>query len=659
KKTHEYKLTALALIREAIYKNSQKPALIWPTPTQMLTILAHLNYKQSGLDFSALFLQLATGEGKSLTAIILALLSWLDGKTAAIVTHRESLAVRDANAYSKLFQNLGLESGYHSAENYKFTLAMNTLRKKIKEKEIPEFGDIAFFEFNNLALIRQQSLIERGKDLKDMSFILDEADETILHNHTDNNLNQIEGNLDNDPNGWVFEALAEYIHTQKVQPKHCVTVEQLLDAISHYSTSSKGVKNDPVFLAKLPSYAEAAWQAQTLKEKKHFIVKTQENAKEQHDYAAVLINDKAMPPNVTFSGLIQQALHGRLMWESKKLQAQSGHHNFPIKSESHPYSTMSPRALLKWMKSTGHIVALSATIGSNTEQQEMKEEYNFDFIKFPKKEKTNRLDYPPKYCNSQKEVYSYIHKLCQKYTVGRRKIEKLRSILIVVKDIDEAEGLHKYLKENGNSQLVCLHAGLEKIDDSLLESIEKQCGNSNSILIATEGLVTRGFDIKLSTAKQLVVINTTISSSTNEKQVKGRTGRIHQKTGMRSAGKYYSVYNQDRELATHPHLDYSQNDFKINNDVLKQALYFSNYQKESHQRLHRSLASSCKDTIQHHFFTLWLQIFDPKNEISLSTRSEIKKAYIASLEDINTLTLASDLSNLNVKRYTEQLLQYY
>ncbi|HLF66448.1 MAG TPA: hypothetical protein VI522_02410, partial [Gammaproteobacteria bacterium] len=193
---HVLQLTALSLIREAVYKTARAAAVLWPTAVQMLTILSAINHPSK----CPLFLQLATGEGKSLVAVFRSLLLWVNGSGVAVVTHRASLAYRDALVFAPLFEGLKIECKHLTAERY-------------QKDQQSEFKGIYYVEFNDLALIRQQRLLSTGLDIAGLSFIIDEGDELILHNQTDNNLSQTVGETEAHPYAWVFENLAAYLDT--------------------------------------------------------------------------------------------------------------------------------------------------------------------------------------------------------------------------------------------------------------------------------------------------------------------------------------------------------------------------------------------------------------------------------------------------------------
>lgn len=631
-------LTALSLIREAVYKTSQVPVLLWPSAVQMLAILSALNH-QRRQGASPLFSQLATGEGKSLIAVFRSILMWVHGGGVAIVTHRASLAFRDAQAYTALFTALDIECKHLTADSYRRDFYWRQLIARASDKpKKPEFDDIYFVEFNDLALIRQQRLLDVGIDITNMSFIVDEGDEIILHNQTDNNLTQKSDAEDTHPYAWVFEALAAYLE-QFSNPKKLVSVRlsDLVDYLHLANPIAARTCQKIEFLQKLPIYLQAAWQARTLVEKDDFIVKPKVPNGNEY-YAAVILNDKYMPPNVTFKGLIHQALHGRLNHQAKQLQLP---HTFSIAAETQLFSTMSPEAVLHWMKSCGTVNALSATIGSNAERLEMEQNFGFDYFKLPRMQALARVDYPERFCLDEKQQMQAIAEICQHYT-GDRTPSKSRAIIIPVDSIEFAEHLNQYLK-NHSKQFTprLLHAGLEDVSDQTLSELELASGKSGHILIAVGGLVSRGFDAKLSTAKQVVVIITYLKNAVDAEQIKGRTSRVNPTTGLRDKGKCYAVYNLAKECQRYPALKVKTDDIAINSELFKQRQYFAHYQQESALRLHRQLAGVSKNIIQENFFDLWKPLFK-NSHVSREMRDEIMVLFTHVLEKIDSMVLSQN-----------------
>ncbi|WP_133139804.1 hypothetical protein [Legionella genomosp. 1] len=651
-------LTALSLIREAIYKTSQPAARLWLSPVQLLGIFSFVERvvkNKSASEISPLFLQMATGEGKSLLALCIALLSWLNGNPSAVVTHRASLALRDAKMFGELLKALSIECLHLTADAYRWQLLWRSLLKDNK----PEFTGIYYIDFNDLALILQQKRLKTGETIQEMSFVLDEADETILHNLTANNLTETVGSTETHPYAWVFEALAEYLH--RYDPKKDslkVSLAALVKYLQGYSPVGITVCQQIDFLLALPDYLLASWQAKTLKERQNFLSKPANTKNAQELYAAVLCNDKYMPKNVTFDGLIQQALHGSLNALAKQNNLQR---HYLVAAETQLLSSMTPDAVLAWMKTRGLLTALSATVGSDSEIREMKLGLDFEFIKLPKTQSNTIADYPARFYHNQQEQLQGIAKLCRYYTQERTRL-KSRAILIVVENIDFAEIVSDFLKKGENTYSISLlHAGLENISDETLGELEKKSGQSGHILIAVGGLISRGFDTKLIDVSQLVVITTYLKNWVDEIQVKGRGGRINPLTGKRDKGKFFAVYNRELECQRYPFVN-PIDDIRINPDGFRKRQYFAHYSQESSLRLNRQLLSICRNTIQEDFNRLWSSLFQDAL-VTASMRAKVLALYVAGLKKITSVVHICDFTQpgrtVELHAYNAFLLQHY
>lgn len=652
-------LTAISIIREVIYKTSVAPAILWPSAVQVLAILSVLNQDNKAITEpnNPLFLNISTGEGKSLISVFLAILNWIKGSSAFVVTHLASLASRDAKAYAFLFKILDIEASHLTADNVGFHIFIKAFERLSKDKKnIPDFDGIYYVDFNDLALIRQQRLNTTGMDLENVAFIIDEADKSILHNQTDNNLTNSLGHRDIHEHAWVFAELAAYLYEEiKSQPSWQGNVASIVHYLHKKTPAATNLLNQADFLSKLPIYLHAIWQARTLQEKDDFIAKCLIKNSSEY-YAAVLIGDKPMPSNVTFNGLIQQALHALLNYQAKR---QNINRHFKIAPETTLISSMSPEAMLSWMIQKGKAVtALSATIGSNAELLEMQLHYGFRFVKLPKMQSQSRLDYPARFCSNEKEQISAIKNICGHYT-NERTQQKSRSIIISVDSIEFAEKLQLELQAH---QPLMLHANLEDIDDELLAKLENEIGKPGKVLIAMGGLIARGFDGKLKFVKQLIMINTYLKDDVDEKQAQGRTGRVNAALGLRDKGKYYSVYNIEKELKRHSLTNID--DINIHPEAFKQRQYFAEYQQESAWRLHRQLIAIGRDSIQSHFYFIWNALFNNKNVI-LEMRIIVKKAFTDALEKIVNLLPVGDFAAETAQgtqtrqQYNQDLLAIY
>jgi|GEM_PF-4594859 len=632
-------LTALSLIREAVYKTSKAGSILWPTAVQMLAILSAIDHQNT--HGCPLFQQLATGEGKSLVNVFLAILTWLETDSAAVCTHRSSWAARDADFYAPLMRALGINSRHLQANRYR----REALLHRLLHKDQPEFSGVFFVEYNELMLIRQQRLLEIGLDIERMAFIVDEADQLFLHHETDCNLTQIQGADPTHPHPWVFEILAGWPLLDNAAGTVLDTEQAMQYLCSAYPLAAR-FSQDVEFLAKLPVYVEAVWQARSLIQRRDFVSKaTTDDA--YYAYAAVLLDDKAMPPNVSFNGLVQQALHGILNHQSREARLSR---QYPVAAESTLYASMTPEAALSWMIETGPVIALSATLGAY-ERAELRRNYGFDCIKLPKMQSSSRVEYPELFCANREQQLSAIADKCRQFT-GNRTLGKSRAIIIGTKNIPFSEELGQYLRTVcPDFNLRVLHADMPDMNDETLCAMEKQSGTPDHIFIVPKKLIDRGFDVKLRqllSARQLVVINADLTSEEEETQIKGRGGRINPATGKRDKGRFVGIYNLSEEAARYPNLPLDTTTLSRNPDAFKQRQYFGHYLQEAAARLHRQLVGVGKSAVQAHFFKLWQSLFKQEG-VSLDMRKDCQRLFTDALEKIVNAIPMTDFTNENVQ----------
>jgi hypothetical protein len=597
-------LTALSLMREAVYRTSPQDSILWPTAVQTLAILNIINHQiKPNLDgpetddqINPLFVKMATGEGKTLLSAFEALMGWLACGAVMMVKHQASLAYRDAYAFHPLFDSLGISCKYLTADSY----------NEGGNRDESKFTGICFLEWNALVLIYQQGMLDLGQNLFEGAFfIIDEADQLILHNHTDNNLTWIEGNHTTHQYAWVFEALAAYLDGVDTSTNKSVRMMDVLDYLYGVYPFALRLSNQLDFISRIAGYLEAVWQAKFLSERIDFISKPLEN-RDNCYYAAVLLLDKFMPPNVTFSSLVQQGLHG-ILNHLNKIKQNPAH--YPIAPETTLYSTMSPEAAMRWMLRSGRVFALSATLGDH-ERQELNHLYGFDVIQIPKRTSSSRVEYPDLFCRDETEQLQTIARICRHH-IGERTQHNSRAIIVGMETIDQTEGVHRYLKARfPNLEHSVMHAGLEGMSDMTLSTQEKRSGSANHITCMVKGLGRRGFDPHGS-AGEIVVIDLDLSSEEERTQFKGRGNRVDPTTGERKKGRYVCVHN----LKRYPDLPNNHGDLTLNPEAFKQQQFYRYYLQDASLRLHRQIIGTTRTMIQTHFLTLWASLFEKSKKM--------------------------------------------
>ena len=154
-------------VREAIaviMKGNQIHNGYLPRFTQIITVLIMMNAADNGL-----FLQVATGEGKSLIIAMLAILKWLLGHTVDIVTSADHLAERDAKEMKQFYSIFGL--------TWTSNKEMSNGTKECYSKNIV-YGSPGAFQGD---LLRHEFELQNTKgDRKYDTVIVDEVDNMLI-----------------------------------------------------------------------------------------------------------------------------------------------------------------------------------------------------------------------------------------------------------------------------------------------------------------------------------------------------------------------------------------------------------------------------------------------------------------------------------------------
>ncbi len=629
-------LITVAVTREAIYRCSNANAPMWPSPIQMLAALCHINnmINQS----KPLFFKAATGEGKSLITFITAIFSWTKGGAVNLVKHKSNLAYRDYELFKQASDALNIPSAFITAHS---------------KAEDYNANGLHYVEFMDCALFRQSVMLEKGKDLHQLhmpnnktnrlSFIVDEADQIILHYDIDCNLTTSrEENANIHPYSWVFDFLIDYLQDNKHNVTEAnkatqfftVKVGHIQKQLSEKYPQFKEDIYSVEFRAKLNTWIRSAWTAIRFKEKDNYLIKTKEvkinGAVHTEGYAALIIHDNRMPANVTYSEAVQQCLHTLL---NKQFALQKNPIYFNVDTEQSIYSTMNHKAVLNWMQSLGgDFIMMSATTGAPAERAEMRGLYDFRFIKLPKRERSTRVIKPDYFCADREKQFSMIIHWCDQYTNVNRAPHKRHAILIPVESIEKAEALTKSIRDDPKTKkanITLLHADID-IEDDQIAALEAKAAESGHITIATSGFIQRGFDPQppRGARHQIVVLHTFLQSDAATKQEGGRGARIDKYTGKRRPGKSFGIYNRAEEIQRHGTELVKIEDAYQHPEKFKAMQYLADYQKEAAQRIFRQIESEVFNHMQSSFNAIWV-LCKLINDELIDEQQQLKKADFA------------------------------
>lgn len=646
-------LISLAALREALYRCSNPNAPMWASPVQMLVTICHINHSLNGHE--PIFFKIATGEGKSLIAAWEVTIDSLLGGSANMLTHHSGLAFRDHQAYQLFFEVLGLSSGNITAQSkpveyypegihYAEAMAFALFRQSVlldtgldipqlnkKENKADNSANNKVENIENKAVnieykalnvenkpVSQLPVIEHHKTNR-VSFVIDEADEIILHNEVDCNLTTSkQESSDIHPFAWVFDFLIDYLQDKITQKSNStngfmvVKISEIKAALLKKYVQSYTEIHSEDFRQLLKSWVRSAWTALHLQEKRDYLIKTMEvevnGVVHLEGYAAVIINAQSMPPNVTYSESVQQCLHTIL---NNRFAKEKNPLYFKIATDKSLYSSMNFKALLDWALSlNGNVVVMSATIGSAAERAEMRKKYGFRFIEIPTTEEPTRKIKPDYFCKNQEEQFIKIADNSSHYTSADRIPDKRHAIILPVENIQKADDLAAYLRADirlQDTKIHVFHAAMDNVTDARMAELEDQSAESGAITIATSGIIKRGFDPqpKPHEKHQVVVLRTYNESEATTEQEVGRCARVNKFTGKRRQGKSFGIYNLADELKRHVNNKLDPNDAFHHPERFKAMQYLAQYFSESSRRIFHEIEGEAFNTIQNGFNSIW------------------------------------------------------
>ncbi len=590
-------LRAFAIIREMMYRCSKSERPLWPKPIQSVSLLSHINQLVEG-DVPTFF-QIATGAGKSLIAAMTGMVDWINGHTANIVAHHSGLALRDFKSYEPFYKTLKIPASFIHAgsDSYEYVDGIN------------------YAEFMDLALFRQSVILKEGKDLHHLNqdkspeaiaWIIDEADEMFLHRDMDCNLTGSDVVDDVHPHFAILDEIVSML--SELDGDQTISIAEVKAHLQEKFPQQYKLLHSLAFTQKLKGYIKDAWTAIHLKLGEDYIIRSYDDTVDgvttTVHYASLIIDDKPMPANVTYTGVIQQCLHLHLKQQSLR---QGTNQQYKVPAERRLHSSMSVSAVIDWMlKSQSSMMLFSATCGSEAEQAELHSNYGLDFLDLSRGEKPYVTVYPDTFRSKAHKQFESIYDICKKYTAPSRGLKKRHAVLIPVESIEVAEALMAYLKKRRPElNIETFHAESSDNCDEDLLALERTCATPGKITIATGGFVGRGFDPKFlaGQAHQLILIDTFLHSEDTAKQKLGRAGRYDVHLARRRKGKTFTVYDLESIYRQYPSMKRYAKDATYHPARFKAALYHLIYQEEMAKRLGKQRQTAICNVIQEQFFS--------------------------------------------------------
>lgn len=429
--------------------------------------------------------EMKTGEGKTFTSTLAAYYKHLEGKTVHMITSNNYLARRDRELSDRLFQLLGLKTGYIESDQ-------SIIKKRGNYRSDIVYGIASEFAFDYL----RDNMVNKKKDKVQEGLqvaIIDEID-LILIDEAKTPL--IISNVVNESPDMYQEA-DNFVRSLKND-----------DYILDY-------QNQTIYLTeKGVNKTEEAFLADNLYKEKHMKInyhiskalKAHFLLKKDVDYVVkdgdVLIIDP-------YTG---RYLNGRKYSDGLHL-ALEAKEKCDVKEGQRTLAKISYQHFFNLYKEK-----CGMTGTAKRDEEEFMTLYNMKVKEIPTNKVCKRMIHPDVFFKTKKEKYKAIIKKVKEAN------KKGQPVLIGTVNIKTSEVLSKELKKEGIK-----HALLNAKQDYQEASIIQKAGESGSVTIATN-MAGRGTDIEIDTRAResggLLVIGTERHESRRiDEQLIGRTGR--------------------------------------------------------------------------------------------------------------------------------------
>ena len=430
--------------------------------------------------------EMKTGEGKTLTSVLVAYLNALSGEGVHIITVNEYLASRDAAEMGAIHNFLGITVGLNlreldpeqkrAAYNCDITYSTNS--------------EIGFDYLRDHMVLYKEQMVQRPV----MNFaIVDEVDSILIDEARTPLI--ISGGEKKGPNLYLqANSFVRTLRTEDyeidVKDRHVTLLESGMAKAEKYFNVENLYDVKHVGLV---HHINNALRANYIMEKdKDYVV---------HEGAIVIVDP--------FTGRL---MVGR-QWSEGLHQAIEAKENVQIKKETRTLATITYQNYFRMYKK---LAGMTGT--AKTEEEEFRNIYNMLVVEIPTNLPVIRIDDPDLIFRSMKAKYQAIAKDI------KARYEKGQPVLVGTISIESSELLSSLLKKNGIP-----HNVLNAKQHAKEADIIAQAGEKHAVTIATN-MAGRGTDIKLGEGVRelggLAVIGTERHEARRiDNQLRGRSGR--------------------------------------------------------------------------------------------------------------------------------------
>jgi len=460
------------------------------TNTQILACLAALKSEEG----AGRFLQVQTGEGKTLIISAIAILKALQGKKVDVITSSPVEAERCAREQKSLYGLFGISV----SDNLDRAIYVRGPKKCYHSDVV--YGEISQFQFDTLRDEYGLLGTKAGRACEEM--VGDEVDSLLIDDSTKiAKLSSPVAGIDQLQPAYYFlyRRLNELMVGQPIEG----------DAEKFIEKNLRDYFDDLVKqgLIQIPVNFEEFVEKQV----SHWIKNALSACVEFQEEAHYLVRDQRVKP-VAFdsNGTVQNSTY----WGDGLHQFLQLKHEVQLTSESSTTNFLSNMAYVKRYGS--RMCGLTGTLGSKVARKNLSRVYKVECIEVPSAREKQYKELPAVLSSNKSD---WMSEVCFETL---HELKKSRGVLIICKTIDEVTSLEAHIKRQCQSANIKTYT-MDGCDQE--KAIERIL--PGDIIIATS-LAGRGFDIKADAINKfggMHVISTYMLDDRNDNQAKYRTSR--------------------------------------------------------------------------------------------------------------------------------------
>lgn len=512
-------LYALGLLREAFYRKTGEFAYC----SQLAAIIDTMQ-KPDGQN---VLQQIDTGQGKTLSDTLKAVILWLDREGGEVVTSSRADAKRDHGLFLGTLRFLGIP------------VADTPMTQTSDFDEFQPEG-INYSTVSDLSLFYRRAEVSgvrlRPKQAKTF-MVLSEADRATLDDHTIFRYAEFDPDGIGSENEWLYYGINDFVRLAKFKANNTSEQDDILALRVFLTRYANGQSKNTTIINLLTDEQLLIWIKSAIVVKRllqkdiSYIVRPGQksfNGQLQPVFEVKIIQetDNRVDEEAVFDKTVQPLLCAYLNGKLKK----NDRRQFVIEPSTKTILASNSKNLIQQYAKKGVIWGSTATAGSLEEVIEQVRTYGFVFSTIPPYQK-NQVDKNPAPIITLAKELQYLAILIK---IQESQAKGQNTVIVAWHDIPKAKAFYDWLKQQGYPEEQLQHYTDQDTEKELL-IIQNA---PDKITSSTRGL-GRNTNIPYDREKGMLVIQTEPDMSRNTGQLAGRTGREG------SEGTFLRIFNQE------------------------------------------------------------------------------------------------------------------